>query len=336
MRIWCIFLSILLHVSVVLWALYMPQFSPAVRLDVPIYTMKLVSMPTKMHGEAKFGAPPAPTAKKAPKESPKKEAAKEASKPKVEAKPESKPEIKPEPKPDTVLLPKEKKPEPKPEPKPEEKKVEKKVEKKPEPKKEPKPKPKKEVKKEKKLEPKKAPKPAKKAVPKKPQKPKLSDEELLQQALALADNNVKKAQKERERKDAEAMAKELEALRASVAADDAVIAAEGATAGGSGEGGTTGGEGVGLADIYTVLVKEQIRTNWNFPMQAERINLVCTLRIQLGADGSVLDVQVEEGSGRADYDSSTVQAVEKTDNLPPPPLPEMQDLRISFNLQEML
>jgi hypothetical protein len=31
-----------------------------------------------------------------------------------------------------------------------------------------------------------------------------------------------------------------------------------------------------------------------------------------------------------------VNAVHATDDLPPPPVPELQDLRITFNLQDMM
>ncbi len=198
-----------------------------------------------------------------------------------------------------------KKPEPAPiaEPKPEpEPKPEAKPEPKPDPKPEPKPKPEPE-----KPKPKPKPTETKKPTPKTtkkptPKKPKVDP---IKQALAKASNEVK-----------------AEAKR---------------NAGGFGGGGGGEGEGVGgggLGDVYMGQVMLAVRPNWDFET-ATRNNWVCSVRVKVDGNGNVLLARLEQSSGNAQYDASTVNAVIRTGSagmFPAPPGPQYYDLLLVFNL----
>jgi colicin import membrane protein len=326
MRILCTLISLLLHCAVVVAALYWPASALKVRLDVPVYKVNLVSLSaTVKHGQPKPGTPkPAPSSSvaKAPSSGvaqpvpPQPKAVPKTQKlPEPVKKPQPAPP-KPAPAPqDAAALPKApekpKKPEEKPKPEPE---------KKPEKKTAPEP--------EKKVQEKPKPQPPKKA----PAQP--SADDILKQALAETSATVKK-QDTRQR---DVLLDELASLRAEVSSrsDGQGTGNEAGGTADDGQGGRQDGQGLGLADIYSALVKERVQQNWRFPQLAERVNLITVLRIRLAPDGSLLDVSVETPSGRPDYDSSAVNAVHATDDLPPPPVPELQDLRITFNLQDMM
>jgi len=109
----------------------------------------------------------------------------------------------------------------------------------------------------------------------------------------------------------------------------------GAAGGGDGSGGEGSG-GVGIAGVYTMQVMQIVRSNWEFPALANRENLMVRVRVKIAPNGQIQDFNVEQSSGRADFDSSTLKALGKTGMLPPPPSPEFQDLLLNFNLQEMI
>ena len=216
------------------------------------------------------------------------------------AKPEPEPEpvAKPEPKPEPVA-----KPEAKPEPKPEAKPVAAKE-------KEP---------------PKKAEEPKKKPAPKKPEP---SREDVLKQALARAQRDVKW----KERQQRKAVEQELADLRQSVAQADA--AAENATQ--SGDGGDDAiTAAYGLADIYSVQVVAAIRPNWRFPSLPGTEDLMARVRIRIAPDGTIREYMITAPSGRPEFDASVLKAVEETVQLPAPPRPDLEYIDVNFNLSEL-
>ena len=106
--------------------------------------------------------------------------------------------------------------------------------------------------------------------------------------------------------------------------------------GGGGEGDGPGGGGLG--DVYLGQVMMAVRPNWGFA-SASRSNLVCFVRVQVDAQGKVLNARLERSSGNAQFDASAVNAVIRTGTagqFPPPPGPEYFDLILSFNLNEMM
>lgn len=129
------------------------------------------------------------------------------------------------------------------------------------------------------------------------------------------------------------VANALSALQASV--KTGAKAGGGSTGGGDGSGGDGSG-GVGIAGVYTMQVMQIVRGNWQFPALASRENLAVRVRVKIAPNGQIQDFNVEQPSGRADFDASALKALGKTSVLPPPPSPEFQDLVLNFNLQEMI
>ncbi len=287
MRTLCTTISFLLHGSVILAALYWPVSTGKISLELPVYNVSLVALPTPVqHNRPKPGAPKSVT----PKPAPKPQGPEDAAPIPVAPKP-----VPPEASPPKALLkplPKEDKAAPTPKPKPD-------TQKKPAP-----------------------PQPTQK----KPKAP--SADDILKQALASAGAEVKKRTQQEQRH----VEDELAALRTAVSSR--TNDSDGGTDGG--QGGQSIGSGLGLVAIYRAQVIELVRTHWRFPQLAKRTNLATVLRIRLAPDGTLLDVTMETSSGRPDYDSSTISAVRSAGALPPPPLSELQDLRITFTLQDML
>jgi len=227
----------------------------------------------------------------------------------------------PEPKPQAVPVAR---PEPKPEPKPE-------PVAKPEPKPEAKPVAAKEKEPEKKAEPEK--KPEKKPAKPEPAKPEPSKEDILKQALARAQRDVKW----KERQERKALERELQDLRRDVAEDDAAVAAgaENAT-GGDGAGGEDDiTVTFGLVNIYSAQVVAAIRPNWRFPSLPGAEDLTARVRIRIAPDGTIREYMVTAPSGRPEFDASVLKAVEETRQLPRPPRPDLEYIDVNFNLSEL-
>lgn len=293
-------LSFLLHVSVFCLAVYWPgETSTRINLNVPVYNVELVSLAGKP--EAK----PGPPAKKAPAR--KKPAPEKAEPPKPKPKkpaPEKAVPVKAKPAP--------KKAEPKPEPpKPKAKQISTKKETP-----ESKPAPKKPA-------PKKAePKPAK------PEKKAPTPQQLLAQALRDAQNKAAREEKKRR----SSLDDELASISREVEKQQALADASRAV---NGEGGGEGGTGnASLETVYLKIVEQVIRENWSYPNLATRDNPTALVEIRLDAEGRVLDYALITASGRPDYDSSVLKAVQRTRELPAPPKPSLRTIRINFNLQE--
>lgn len=177
--------------------------------------------------------------------------------------------------------------------------------------------------------------PEKKAPPKpkpksKPEKKAPTPEELLAQALKDAQKKAAREQKQ-QRSDLD---KELAAITQQVQRDQALREAERAVTG-SGDGGGEGGTGaVSFEAVYLKLVEQEIRANWTYPNLATREKPVAVVEIQMDKDGRILDYALIAPSGRPDYDSSVLKAIQRTRELPAPPKAEFRKIRINFNLQE--
>lgn len=103
---------------------------------------------------------------------------------------------------------------------------------------------------------------------------------------------------------------------------------------GGGGGTGSGNGGGGIYDVYAAQVILAVQPNWSMPTYS-RQNLVVQVRIRLDISGTVLSAEIVEGSGRADFDASAVNAVLRTKVLPKPPTKDQQDLIISFNALEL-
>ncbi len=210
------------------------------------------------------------------------------------------------------------KPAPAPKPKPEPKAAPK-----PEPKPEPKPVPKPVV------TPKPAPKPVPKAIsPKKVEKkkrpaPKPSEDP--KAVLAKALKEAKADAKRKEKNERNALADELKSLRSQVKKDDEQRASSG-----SGQAMASGAEAV-----YAGLVENLVKQNWRYPAVTSNAFLTCVVGVDLAPDGTIIGSRILRSSGREDFDSSTLRAVQETRTLPEPPSKDIKTIQINFNLQEL-
>ena len=327
MRISSFFLSILLHLALLAFVLYVP-LRPPLDITRPVYQVSLVmgapggeNLPSPVLGprppvtgkQVSSTEPAArPKADEAPAPAPEAAAVPvPEALPKAEPpKPEKPSEPEPVKSPDAVNIPT--RPQPKPEKKPDpepEKKPEPKPEKKPEPQPEKKPEPKKETKPEPKKE-QKAPKPRTQADP---------------LAAALAD-----ARKQARSGTGKSTSGGSSASRA--LADLEKQVGRTGVGGGGGEGDGPGGGGI--YDVYVAQVVLAVQPNWSMPTYS-RTNMVVQVRIKLDKQGRVLDCHIERSSGRPEFDASAVNAVVRTGTLPPPPTAAQQDLVISFNSLQM-
>lgn len=335
MRISSLFLSILLHLAVLAFILYVP-LRPPLDITRPVYQVSLVmgapggeKLPSPVLGArppvtgkqvASTEAASAPKAEPAP--TPKPEEIPAAT---PEPNPEPRPEPRPEPQKDPVQIPRQPQPEPKPESRPEpkpEKKPEPEPEKKPTPEPEKKPEPKQEKKPEPVPEKKTEPKPEKK--PAQPPQPKRNSG---RDALADALADVRR----QARANTSGRGSGTSASRA--LADLEKQVGRTGVGGGGGEGDGPGGGGI--YDVYVAQVILAIQPNWSMPTYS-RNNMVVQVRIKLDKQGNVLDCRIERSSGRPEFDASAINAVIRTKTLPPPPTPAQQDLVVSFNSQQML
>lgn len=310
MRISSLFISILLHLAVLAFILYVP-LRPPLDITRPVYQVSLVmgapggeKLPSPVLGArppvagkqvASTEAAAQPKAEPAPAPKPEEAPAPAAT---PESKPEPKPEPRPEPKNDPVQIPQQPKPEKKPEPKPE---------KKPEPKPEKKP----------------EPKPEKNTQSKAQNKKQNSGKDALADALA----DVRK----QARSNSTGKGGGTSASRA--LADLEKQVGRTGVGGGGGEGDGPGGGGI--YDVYVAQVILAVQPNWSMPTYS-RNNMVVQVRIKLDKQGNVLDCHIERSSGRPEFDASAVNAIIRTKTLPPPPTPAQQDLVISFNSLQMM
>lgn len=302
MRPLSMLLSLCLHLGLIVTVLYWPASTIKVRLDVPVYKVKIVQLakksPTSLAKQSKPVVKEAKPKKKTPakevpkKEAPKKEAPKqEVAKQKtpVKAKPKAKPVSDKKKDLPKKAVTKEKRPQ--------KKKAVKKADTKKEPQK----------------------KKVKKKTPPKP-----TPEDLLRKALASTKATVKKDDQKKVR-DVE---KELAALQKVVAKEDAKNAEQGIE--GTPQDGVIGS----IEDLYALTVLDAIRPNWRYPKLATRTVLVAQVRIMISNVGEILDAKLVNSSGRPDFDSSTLRAIAETEQLPTPPSPDLTEITLNFNSQE--
>lgn len=307
MRFISTLLSVCLHLALVVAVLYWPANTTKMRLDVPAYQVKLVSLAGKRPvGKSAPAAKPTPV-KPAPAPEP---AASPAPKPEPKPAPKADPKPTPAPpKPDATPISPKKAALPEP-PKPSS-----------EPRKEEKPKP----------EPEKKPKPTPKPEPKKPEP---SADDILRAALADTSKEVKQAKKAQEQHAQQQLSKELAALQDAVSQDKALRDALAAAGEEGVEGPASDGVVGSVEDLYAIAVQTIIKKNWRFPQMATRDELVTRVRIVLSPGGEILDAKVVSSSGRPDFDASTLRAVSDTKQLPKPPSPDIAEITINFNSHE--
>ncbi|MEZ0575832.1 cell envelope integrity protein TolA [Halodesulfovibrio aestuarii] len=301
MRFLSMLFSLCLHLGLIVAVLYWPASTIKVRLDVPVYKVKLVHL-----AQAKPTSHPKHTTPVVKKTKPKKDTPKKESPKKDTPKKEA-------PKPKVTKQKEPAKPKSKTKPVSDKKKDQ----------------PKKAVSKKTKPQKKKAvtkadtkKKPQKKKVKKKTP-PKPTPEDLLRKALA----STKAAVKKDDQKKVQDIEKELAALQKTVAKEDAQQAEQGLK--GTPQDGIIGS----IEDLYALTVMDAIRPNWRYPKLATRTILVAQVRIMISNTGEILDAKLMNSSGRPDFDSSTLRAIADTEQLPSPPSPDLTEITLNFNSQ---
>jgi len=104
--------------------------------------------------------------------------------------------------------------------------------------------------------------------------------------------------------------------------------------GGAGPGG--GGQLVGIEFMaYRQTVITTVKGHWTNVVGTP--GLVAAVRFQIAADGSLGGIRLERSSGNSAYDSSALRAVQRTEQLPPPPAKYAKDFNefvIEFHSEE--
>ncbi len=85
-----------------------------------------------------------------------------------------------------------------------------------------------------------------------------------------------------------------------------------------------------LAAGYSTVVGSEIKANWRFP-PINQENLVAEVEVRVGPDGNLFDSRIVQSSGREDFDSSILRAIESTEQVRPlPPYLKVDKFRITF------
>ncbi len=104
--------------------------------------------------------------------------------------------------------------------------------------------------------------------------------------------------------------------------------------GGPGPGG--GGQLVGIEFLaYRQTVINTVKSHWTNVVASA--GLVAAVRFAIGSDGTLGAIRLERSSGNAAYDSSVLRAVQRTQQLPPPPakyVKEFAEFLIEFHSEE--
>jgi colicin import membrane protein len=104
--------------------------------------------------------------------------------------------------------------------------------------------------------------------------------------------------------------------------------------GGPGPGG--GGQLVGIEFLaYRQTVIATVKEHWTNVVATP--GLVAAVRFEIGGDGSLAGIRLERSSGNAAYDASVLRAVQRTQQLPPPPAKyakEFNEFVIEFHSEE--
>ena len=133
----------------------------------------------------------------------------------------------------------------------------------------------------------------------------------LEKALGSASKIVREQKEHNEQQ----LERELAALQKSVQPQS-----------GQGEGRAT------LIEIYSAQVKLLIQKNWRWP-GFQDMALEARVVVNLSPEGKILGRKLGRSSGRADFDSSVLRAVDETKTLPLPPK-DVRVLELNFNAQE--
>lgn len=152
---------------------------------------------------------------------------------------------------------------------------------------------------------------------KKRAKPQPTQEELLNQALG----EIKEHAQSQEERDQEYLARELAGLRSQ---------AEQRAASSAGSNGSSR-----LKEIYGLQVQQRIQENWRYPSLGAEADLAAKVEIQIDSQGQILSFSLKSSSGRRDFDSSVLRAVEDTKTLPKPPRQDLREIQITFHAQDL-
>ncbi len=87
-----------------------------------------------------------------------------------------------------------------------------------------------------------------------------------------------------------------------------------------------------LIEIYGEQVKNRIQKNWRWPGFYKQV-LTARVIVTLAADGKITARRLAASSGRADFDSSVLRAIDETKDLPLPPQ-DLQVLELNFSSNE--
>jgi len=196
---------------------------------------------------------------------------------------------------------------------------------------------------DKKVEEKKKPEKKEEKTPPKPEEKKPTREDLLKQALQdvkqdVADKskNAKTATAKAQDAKKDAVAGELAALRKSSGGNIFTAGGTGPGGAGGGKGTGAGGTGSGLMSVYGDIVKQIIKKNWRYAAFGTENNLAVQIEIKIDPQGKITGSRVVSSSGNNLFDTSAMNAVTQTQNLPPPRVKSLDTLRITFNLQELM
>ena len=94
-------------------------------------------------------------------------------------------------------------------------------------------------------------------------------------------------------------------------------------------------DGREIYKVYATLVQKAVLPNWKMPVK-HNTKLTVQVRISQDRDGIVQDCRIERSSGNYVFDSSVIDAVYKTNQLPKPPTPAQQDFLINFSSTDVI
>ncbi len=88
--------------------------------------------------------------------------------------------------------------------------------------------------------------------------------------------------------------------------------------------------GGGIYEVYISTVMLAVRNEWRMPIY-DRETYIAEVYVELDMAGNIIDKHLERSSGRADFDGSALNALERLGKLPAPPSPDLQNLVLIFN-----
>lgn len=309
------FLSLCLHLGVAMLVIFWPASQPKPPELMPLQINGLITLGKEGRAASSQGQTAGsqqsktPAAKPKPEEGTKVAAAQPPAKP--EPKPEAKPAPKPEPKPEAIPIPKEPEKQ-KPQKKPPESNA---TQKKP-----PDPKSAQNKKPPEKETPKKDPqaKPDSKAAQ---QGKKSSLEDAL---LALSKETGPSA------KGGASSSGKGQGVDAAMKALEKEFGGSGDDAQGDGPGGR-GGDGRGVPGAYLDMIFSRVKPHFSWAGRADRAKYRAKVNIDIARDGRILARRLVESSGNALYDAAVLSALDQTEDLEPPPRPDLMNIDVYFS-----